>query len=61
MPLLLLKKQSGEKKLKIAGLGLSIDLIAAVGFAKSGTPSAKARRAINPAAGDTVQSTKHRR
>ena len=37
--------------LKTAGLGLSIDLIAAVGFAQNGTPRAKATVAINPAAG----------
>jgi hypothetical protein len=49
--------------LKIAGLGLRmrIDLITAVDFAqKWAAPNAKARMAINPAAG-AVQSTKHRR
>jgi len=50
--------------LKIAGLGLRmrIDLITAVDFAqKWAATSAKARMAINPAAGYAVQSTKHRR
>jgi len=49
--------------LKIAGLGLRmrIDLITAVDFAQKWSTTAKARMAINPAAGYTVQSTKHRR
>ncbi len=47
--------------LKTAGLGLSIDLIAVVDFAQNRTPCAKATAATNPAAGYTVQSTKHRR
>jgi len=49
--------------LKIAGLGLRmrIDLITAVDFAQKRATTAKARMAINPAAGYTVQSTKHRR
>ena len=48
--------------LKIAGLGLRmrIDLITAVDFAqKWAAPNAKARMAINPAAGGPI--TKHRR
>ena len=47
--------------LKIAGLGVSIDLITAVDFAQKLATTAKATMAINPAAGYAVQSTKHRR
>ena len=49
--------------LKIAGLGLRmrIDLITAVDFAQKWATNAKATMAINPAAGYTVHSTKHRR
>ena len=49
--------------LKIAGLGLRmrIDLITAVDFAQNWSTTAKATAATNPAAGYTVQSTKHRR